>query len=84
MSATQHDELDVDARVREVLPPERLLEDSTFRQITAAIACMQRIETVQQYIGYENTHQQRIAIIQSLRFRVLEIRQETESDSGIQ
>lgn len=68
---------DRDAALREQLPPERLLDCSDIDRIKAGISCMDRVETVQQYIGFENAHEQRIAIIESLALRVEELRQES-------
>lgn len=67
---------DRDAALREQLPPERLLATSDIERIRAGIACMDRVETVKQYIGFENAHEQRVAIIESLALRVKELRQE--------
>ena len=61
---------DPDKALREQLPPSKLLDTSSFDLIKAGIACMRREETVREYIGYENTHQQRVAIIESLALRL--------------
>lgn len=63
-----------DAALREQLPPEKLLAISDIDRIRAGIACMDHVETVQQYIGYENAHKQRVAIIESLALRVDSLR----------
>lgn len=69
-----------DSALREQLPPETLLATSNIDLIQAGIACMDRIETVQQYIGYENAHKQRVAIIESLALRVETLRR-TENEN---
>lgn len=69
---------DRDAALREQLPPERLLATTNINLIEAGIACMDRVETVKQYIGYENAHQQRVAIIESLALRVQTLRQQED------
>lgn len=77
---------DRDAALREQLPPEKLLATSDIERIRAGIACMDRVETVQQYIGYENAHRQRVAIIELLALRVQTLRQqaiESSSDSAV-
>jgi hypothetical protein len=61
---------DPDKALREQLPPSKLLDTSNFDLIKAGIACMRREETVREYIGYENAHQQRVPIIESLALRL--------------
>ncbi|WP_246989020.1 hypothetical protein [Halorientalis marina] len=66
---------DPDPALRKQLPPSKLPDTSNFDLIKAGIACMRREETVREYIGYENTHQQRVAIIESLALRHDELKE---------
>jgi len=62
------------------LPPERLLDADHLQPIVAGINCMHSIETVQQYLAYENKHQNRTPVQSRLRERAREIRRD-ESDA---
>jgi hypothetical protein len=61
--------------ILEQLPPERLLETPQWDLIKAGIVCMHHIETIQQYVAYENQHQQRTAILRLLQQRAATIRE---------
>jgi predicted Fe-S protein YdhL (DUF1289 family) len=61
--------------ILEQLPPEQLLETTHWDLIKAGIVCMHQIETVQQYVAYENQHQQRTAILRLLQQRAATIRE---------
>lgn len=67
-----------DHTLREQLQPDTLLATSSIELSQAGSACMRREETVRESIGYENTHQQRVAIIESLALRLDEL--QTEND----
>ncbi|MDS0223755.1 hypothetical protein NDI54_20650 [Haloarcula sp. S1AR25-5A] len=62
------------------LPPERLLEADHLQVIVAGINCMHSIETIQQYLAYENQHKNRTPVQSRLRERAREIRRD-ESDA---
>jgi len=59
--------------ISDKLPPEELL-DSKFQLIKAAVNCIDDIETIQEYVGYENGHQQRLPVILLFKRRAEEIR----------
>lgn len=59
---------DIDA-ICEQLPPERLLTDTQWQLIRAGIVCMHHVETVQQYVAYENQHEQRLWVLRRLAKR---------------
>lgn len=42
--------------------------------IKAAVNCIDDIETIQEYVGYENGHQQRLPVILLFKHRAEEIR----------
>lgn len=68
-----------DEPITKQLPPEKLLS-SPVPLIQAGIECMDNIETIQEYVAYENAHQQRVGILNQLRLRAQEVRRaETES-----
>lgn len=67
---------DTDA-ILEHLPPERLLTASQWQLIRAGIVCMHHVETVQQYVGYENRHDQRQWVLRLLAQRAAELRAES-------
>ncbi|MDS0223840.1 hypothetical protein NDI54_21160 [Haloarcula sp. S1AR25-5A] len=58
------------------LPPERLLDADHLQPIVAGINCMHSIETIQQYLAYENQHENRTPIQCRLRERAREIRRD--------
>jgi hypothetical protein len=62
--------------ILEKLPPERLLAGEHHRPIRAGIQCMHSIETVQQYLAYENQHKDRTQVQVELRERAREIRRQ--------
>jgi hypothetical protein len=65
------------------LPPERLLDGDHLQPILAGIRCMRSVETVQQYLAYENQHRNRTPVQSNLRMRARELRRE-EAESGEQ
>ncbi|AJF28034.1 hypothetical protein SG26_20005 (plasmid) [Haloarcula sp. CBA1115] len=62
------------------LPPERLLDADHLQPIVAGINCMHSIETIQQYLAYENQHESRTPVQSQLRLRAREVRRD-ESDA---
>ncbi|GGM52065.1 hypothetical protein [Haloarcula argentinensis] len=62
------------------LPPERLLDADHLQPIVAGINCMHSIETIQQYLAYENQHKNRTTVQSRLRLRAREVRRD-ESDA---
>ncbi|MCJ0618144.1 hypothetical protein JZX76_00950 [Haloarcula hispanica] len=58
------------------LPPERLLDADHLQPIVAGINCMHSMEAVQQYLAYENKHQNRTPVQSRLRERAREIRRD--------
>ncbi|AUG49477.1 hypothetical protein BVU17_18040 (plasmid) [Haloarcula taiwanensis] len=66
--------------ILDILPPERLLDADHLQPIVAGINCMHSIETIQQYLAYENQHQNRTPVQSRLRERAREIRRD-ESDT---
>ncbi|WP_424016174.1 hypothetical protein ACOZ4N_00830 (plasmid) [Halorientalis pallida] len=69
------DDEDRDA-ILDQLPPEKLLSATNPGLIRAGIQCMYSLTTVKQYVAYENTHQNRAAILGQLRLRASELRQQ--------
>ncbi|MBX0298062.1 hypothetical protein [Haloarcula nitratireducens] len=63
-----------DAAVLEGLPPEQLLSGDQLQPIIAGIRCMDSIETIQTYLAYETTHQDRTHVQDKLRLRARELR----------
>lgn len=61
--------------IREQLPPERLLATSEWRLIQAGIVCMHHVETVQQYVAYENQNEQRSWVLRLLAERAETLRE---------
>ncbi|EMA18401.1 hypothetical protein [Haloarcula marismortui] len=62
------------------LPPERLLDADHLQLIVAGINCMHSMEMIQQYLAYENQHENRTPVQSRLRERAREIRRD-ESDT---
>ncbi|MFC6977127.1 hypothetical protein ACFQL1_24175 [Halomicroarcula sp. GCM10025709] len=58
------------------LPPERLLDGDHLQPILAGIRCMHSVETVQQYLAYENRNQNRTPVQSHLRMRARELRRD--------
>ncbi|WP_135305161.1 hypothetical protein [Haloarcula amylovorans] len=65
---------DTGAAVLEELPPERLLSSDQLQLILAGIRCMDSIETIQAYLAYETTHQDRTHVQDKLRLRARKLR----------
>jgi hypothetical protein len=66
--------VDTSAQVLEELPPEKLLDTPSFRLIRGGVACMHSVETVKQYVAYENTTEQREQVLRLLHQRATELR----------
>lgn len=63
---------DSDDKILEELPPERFLDTSNARLIKAGLHCMHSRETVQQYLAYENQHENRTWVQRLLASRARE------------
>jgi plasmid stabilization system protein ParE len=63
-------------RILEELPPEKLLDTPNLRLIRGGVACMYSVETVKQYVAYENTTEQREHILRLLHQRAAELREQ--------
>lgn len=61
--------------VLDTLPPEKLLSDR-LRMIRGGIACIKTIDELQEYVAYENQHQNRVQVLNLLQGRAEEIRTE--------
>lgn len=59
-----------DDSLLEQLPPEKLLDTSNTRVITPAIAMMESVETVEQYLEHERANRNRAGIIRHLTERL--------------
>jgi len=65
-----------DAAVLDQLPPEKLLDTSTYQVITPAIRMMDEVETVDQYLEHERANRGRAGILRELTERRDAIREE--------
>jgi hypothetical protein len=63
--------------ITEALPPEKLLETDQTRLIRGGVACMHDIETVQQYVAYENRNDRRHWVLRMLAERAATLREGT-------
>jgi hypothetical protein len=61
-------------RILDALPPEKLLATNDVIRIHAGIHCMRSIETVKQYVAYENNNDGRDHILRLLQERATELR----------
>ncbi|MDB2246589.1 hypothetical protein PM015_18065 [Halorubrum ezzemoulense] len=59
-------------------PPEKRLEPSNTRLLKAVIATIPDMETLQQFVAYENAHQNRTQILRRLRWTSEELRKNEE------
>lgn len=64
---------DSDDKILEDLPPERFLDTSNARLIEAGLKCMYSRETIQQYLAYENQHENRTWVQRLLARRAREL-----------
>ncbi|EMA54894.1 MULTISPECIES: hypothetical protein [Halococcus] len=64
-------------RILDGLPPEKLLDTNDVSRIRAGIHCMGSVETVKQYVAYENSNEQRDHILRLLQQRATELREQT-------
>ena len=67
--------------ILEALPPATLLETDNRRLIRGGVACMHDVETVREYVGYENQHQSRRWVLRMLADRAATLR-ESASENG--
>ena len=56
-------------------PPEKRLEAPTYRLVEAGSATIPDIETLQECVAYENTHQNRTQILRRLKRKAEELRE---------
>ena len=68
--------------VLEALPPATLLETDNRRLIRGGVACMHDIETVREYVGYENQHQRRRWVLRMLADRAATL-QDTDAEDTV-
>jgi hypothetical protein len=61
--------------ITEALPPEKLLETDQASLIRGGVACMLDIETVQQYVAYENRNDRRRWVLRMLAERAATLRE---------
>jgi hypothetical protein len=66
--------------ITEVLPPEKLLETDQTSLIRGGVACMHDIETVQQYVAYENRNDRRRWVLRMLAERAATLREGTNEE----
>jgi len=59
-------------------PPEKRLEAPNYRLIKAGISTIPDIETLQECVAYENTHQNRTQILRRLKWKAEELREGEE------
>ena len=67
--------------VLEALPPATLLETDNRRLIRGGVACMHDVETVREYVGYENQHQRRRWVLRMLADRAATLRDTDVEDT---
>ncbi|QLH78275.1 hypothetical protein HZS55_13580 [Halosimplex rubrum] len=59
-------------------PPEMRLEASNYRLVEAGIVTIPDMETLQECVAYENTHQNRTQILRRLKWKAEELRENEE------
>lgn len=64
---------DHDAILNE-LPPKRLLDTNDPKLLRGGVRCMRSVETVRQYVAYENSNAQRQHVLERLQARAAELR----------
>ena len=67
-----------DDRENNEFPPEKRLEATNTRLIKAGIETIPDMETLQEYVAYENTHQNRSQILPRLKWKAEELREDEE------
>ena len=68
--------------ILEALPPATLLETDNRRLIRGGVACMHDVETVREYVGYENQHQRRRWVLRMLADRAATLRESASEDGS--
>jgi hypothetical protein len=68
--------------ILEALPPATLLETDNRRLIRGGLACMHDVETVREYVGYENQHQRRRWVLRMLADRASMLRESAPKDGS--
>ncbi|MFC6942596.1 hypothetical protein ACFQE8_21975 [Salinirubellus sp. GCM10025818] len=68
--------------ILEALPPAMLLETDNRRLIRGGLACMHDVETVREYVGYENQHQRRRWVLRMLADRAAALRESASEDGS--
>jgi hypothetical protein len=67
-----------DDKESDEFPPEKRLEAPNYRLIKAGIATIPDMETLQECVAYENTHQNRTQILRRLQWKAEELRENEE------
>ena len=67
--------------ILEALPPATLLETDNRRLIRGGVACMHDVETVREYVGYENQHECRRWVLRMLANRAATLRDTDAEDA---
>ena len=73
-SETRSDADNQASSVLETLPPERLLDTAKLDLIRGGVGCIRSIETVKEYVAYENSTEQREVVLRLLDQRAAELR----------
>ena len=68
--------------IREQLSPEILLGTDQPRLIRGGVTCMHDVETVREYVGYENQHQRRRWVLRMLADRAATLREFAPEDGS--
>ncbi|AXG08263.1 hypothetical protein DU500_17380 (plasmid) [Haloplanus rubicundus] len=68
--------------ILEALPPATLLATDNRRLIRGGVACMHDVETVREYVGYENQHQRRRWVLRMLADRAATLRESAPEDDS--
>jgi hypothetical protein len=68
--------------ILEALPPATLLETGNRRLVRGGVACMHDVETVREYVGYENQHQRRGWVLWMLADRAATLRKSAPKDGS--
>jgi hypothetical protein len=68
--------------ILEALPPATFLETDNRRLVRGGVACMHDVETVREYVGYENQHQRRRWVLRMLADRAATLRESASEDGS--
>jgi hypothetical protein len=59
-------------------PPEKRIEAPNHRLIKAGVATIPDIETLREYVAYENAHQNRTQILRLLQWKAEDLREDED------